>query len=126
MGRSGPAQRCDSADPARFPGALDTRNESRYYWLVIRSFKDKRAEAIFRGEFVKGLDGKIQQRAREKLKYLDAAANLGDLRVPPGNHLEALKGDRKGQHSIRINQQWRVCFVWKDGEALDAEIVDYH
>jgi proteic killer suppression protein len=93
---------------------------------VIRSFKDRRAEAIFRGEFVKGVDGKIQQRAREKLKYLDAAATLGDLAVPPGNQLEALKGDRKGQHSIRINQQWRVCFVWKDGEALDAEIVDYH
>ena len=93
---------------------------------MIRSFKDKRAEAILRGEFVKGVDGKIQQRAREKLKYLDAAATLGDLAVPPGNQLEALKGDRKGQHSIRINQQWRVCFVWKDGEALDAEIVDYH
>jgi proteic killer suppression protein len=93
---------------------------------VIRSFKDNRAKAIFRGEFVKGVDGKIQQRAREKLKYLDAAATLGDLAVPLGNQLEALKGDRKGQHSIRINQQWRACFVWKDGEALDAEIVDYH
>jgi proteic killer suppression protein len=93
---------------------------------VIRSFKDKRAESIFRGEFVKGVDGKIQQRAREKLKYLDAAMTLGDLAVPPGNQLEALKGDRKGQHSIRINQQCRVCFVWKDGEVLDAEIVDYH
>ncbi len=126
MGHSGPAQRRDSADPARFPGALDTRNESRYYCDVIRSFKDKRAEAIFRGEFVKGVDGKIQQRALEKLKYLDAAATLGDLSVSPGNQLEALKGDRKGQHSIRINQQWRVCFVWKEGEALDAEIVDYH
>jgi proteic killer suppression protein len=93
---------------------------------VIRSFKDKRAESIFRGEFVKEVDGKIQQRAREKLKYLDAATTLDDLAVPPGNQLEALKGDRKGQHSIRINKQWRVCFVWKDGEALDAEIVDYH
>jgi toxin HigB-1 len=75
---------------------------------VIRSFKDKRAEAIFRGDFVKGVDGKIQQRAREKLKYLDAAANLGDLAVPPGNQLEALKGDRKGQHSIRINPTSRI------------------
>jgi len=87
---------------------------------------DERAESIFRGEFVKGVDGKIQQRAREKLKYLDAAITLGDLAVPPGNQLEALKGDRKGQHSIRINQQLRVCFVWKDGEVLDAKIVDYH
>ena len=120
------SQRRGSADPATFSRTLDTRNESRYYWRVIRSFKDKRAEAIFRGEFVKGVDGKIQQRAREKLKYLDAAATLGDLAVPPGNQLEALKGDRKGQHSIRINQRWRVCFVWKDSEALDAEIVDYH
>jgi toxin HigB-1 len=110
----------------RIHRTLDTRNESRYYYQVIRSFKDRRAEAIFRGEFVKGVDRKIQQRAREKLKYLDAAATLGDLTVPPGNQLEALKGDRKGQHSIRINRQWRVCFVWKDGEALDAEIVDYH
>ena len=105
---------------------LDNRNEVRYYWKAIRSFKDKRAEAIFRGEFVKRLDGKIQQRAREKLKYLDAAATLGDLAVPPGNQLEALKGNRKGQHSIRVNQQWRVCFVWKDGEITDAEIVDHH
>ena len=93
---------------------------------MIRSFKDKRSEAVFRGEFAKGLDGQIQQRAREKLKYLDAAADLKDLRVPPGNQLEALKGDRKGQYSIRVNQQWRVCFRWKDGEALDVEIVDYH
>lgn len=93
---------------------------------MIRSFEDKRAEAIFRGEFVKGVDGKIQQRAREKLKYLDAAVTLGDLAVPPNNLLEALKGDRKGQHSVHINQQWRVCFVWKEGKALDAEIVDYH
>jgi len=93
---------------------------------VIRSFKDKRAESIFRGEFVKSVDGKIQQRAREKLKYLDAAADLGDLRVPPGNQLEALKGDRKGQYSIRVNRQWRLCFRWKDGEALDVETVDYH
>jgi toxin HigB-1 len=91
---------------------------------VIRSFKDKRAKAIFDGQFVKGLDGQIQQRAREKLKYLDAAADLSDLRVPPGNQLEAR--DRKGQYAIRVNQQWRVCFLWKGGEALDVEIVDYH
>ncbi len=94
--------------------------------MVIRSFKDKRSEAIFRGEFVKGVEGKIQQRAREKLKYLDAAATLGDLRVPPGNQLEALKGDRKGQHSIRVNQQWRLCFRWNESDAFEVEIVDYH
>lgn len=93
---------------------------------MIRTFKTKDTEAVFRGEFVKALDGKIQQRAREKLKYLDSAAELRDLAIPPSNQLEALKGDRKGQYSIRINQQWRICFRWKDGEASDVEIVDYH
>jgi proteic killer suppression protein len=93
---------------------------------VIRSFKNKDTGAIFGGEFVKGLDGQIQQRAREKLKYLDSAAELRDLMVPPSNQLEALKGDRKGQYSIRINKQWRICFRWKDGDAFDVEITDCH
>ena len=93
---------------------------------MIRSFKNKDTEAIFGGEFVKGLDGQIQQRAREKLKYLDSAAELRDLMVPPSNQLEALKGDRKGQYSIRINKQWRICFRWRDGHAFDVEIADYH
>lgn len=81
---------------------------------------------MFRGEFAKGLDGKIQQRAREKLKYLDSAADLRDLIVPPSNQLEALKGDRQGQYSIRINRQWRICFKWNEGDAFEVEIVDYH
>ena len=93
---------------------------------MIRSFKDKQTEAIFRGEFVKGMDGQIQQRAREKLKYLDAAGDLRDLMIPPSNRLEALKGDRKGQYSIRVNQQWRICFRWDSGDASDVEITDYH
>jgi len=93
---------------------------------VIRSFKNKDTGAVFVGEFVKGLDGQIQQRAREKLKYLDSAAELRDLMVPPSNQLEALKGDRKGQYSIRINKQWRVCFKRKDGDAFEVEITDYH
>ena len=93
---------------------------------MIRTFKNRDTEAVFRGEFVKGLDSQIQQRAREKLKYLDSAADLRDLTVPPANQLEALKGDRAGQYSIRINRQWRLCFKWKDGDAFDAEIVDYH
>jgi proteic killer suppression protein len=93
---------------------------------VIRGFKNKDTRSVFLGEFVKGLDGQIQQRAREKLKYLDSAADLRDLMVPPSNQLEALKGDREGQYSIRINKQWRVCFKWQDGEAFDVEIVDYH
>lgn len=93
---------------------------------MIRSCKNRDTEAIFGGTFVKWLDGQIQQRAREKLKYVDAAADLRDLAVPPSNQLEALKGDRKGQYSIRINKQWRICFKWKDGDAFDAEIADYH
>jgi proteic killer suppression protein len=93
---------------------------------MIRSFKDKQTEAIFRGEFVKGMDGQIQQRAREKLKYLDAAGDLRDLMVPPSNRLEALKGDRKDQYSIRINQQWRIWFRWDSGDASDVELTDYH
>ncbi|MGH8218718.1 MAG: type II toxin-antitoxin system RelE/ParE family toxin [Steroidobacteraceae bacterium] len=93
---------------------------------MIRSFKNKDTETIFAGQFVKGLDGQIQQRAREKLKYLDSATELRDLAIPPANHLESLKGDREGQYSIRINKQWRLCFQWKGGDAFDAEIVDYH
>lgn len=75
---------------------------------------------------MKGLDNQIQQRAREKLKYLDSAADLRDLMIPPANQLEALKGNRAGEHSIRINKQWRICFRWQNGDVLDAEIVDYH
>jgi toxin HigB-1 len=93
---------------------------------VIRTFRNKDTQAVSRGEFVKGLDRQIQQRAREKLKYLDAAADLRDLMIPPSNQLERLMGDRQGQHSIRINTQWRVCFKWKDGDASDVEIVDCH
>ena len=68
----------------------------------------------------------IERPARRKLLYLDAAVRLEDLRVPPGNRLEALKGDRAGQHSIRVNDQWRICFVWREDEPHDVEIVDYH
>ena len=93
---------------------------------MIRGFRNKDTRSVFLGEFVKGLDGQIQQRAREKLKYLDSAADLRDLMVPPSNQLEALKGDREGQYSIRINKQWRLCFRWQDGDAFDVEIVDYH
>ena len=93
---------------------------------MIRSFKSRNAEAIFRGALVKGMDSRIQQRAREKLKYLDAAGDLRDLMIPPSNRLEALRGDRKGQFSIRVNQRWRICFCWSHGDALDVELVDYH
>jgi proteic killer suppression protein len=94
--------------------------------VVIKSFADKRTAAIFAGYAVRDLPQQIQRRARAKLLAIDAATLLDDLRVPPGNRLEALHGDRQGQHSIRVNDQWRVCFVWRDNEAWDVEIVDYH
>jgi proteic killer suppression protein len=92
---------------------------------MIHSFRDKETEALFHDQEVLRFKS-FERVARRKLLYLNAAKILGDLKVPPGNKLEALKGDRKGQHSIRINDQWRICFIWKDGEAHNAEIVDYH
>ena len=94
--------------------------------LVIRSFADKRTAALFAGYLVKGLPSQLQGRARAKLLAIDAAKRLDDLRVPPGNCLEALHGDRRGQHSIRINDQWRLCFEWRDGAAWNVELADYH
>jgi toxin HigB-1 len=93
---------------------------------VIRSFADKRTKAVFEDVPVKGLGPDVRRAARRKLLMLDRAQNLGDLRVPPGNRLEALRGDRAGQHSIRINDQWRICFAWREGDAYDVEIADYH
>lgn len=93
---------------------------------MIESFADKRTGAIFAGMHVKGLPGGLQGVMRRKLLVIDAAGVLDTLRVPPGNMLEALKGDRKGQHSIRVNQQWRICFRWRAGNAHEVEIVDYH
>jgi toxin HigB-1 len=92
---------------------------------VIRSFKDKRTEALYRGETVREFQA-IQLVALRKLDMLDAATRLADLRSPPGNRLEALAGNRRGQHSVRINDQWRICFVWRGGAAELVEIVDYH
>jgi proteic killer suppression protein len=93
---------------------------------VIRSFKDPEAERIFKRERSRKLPQNIYRSALKKLLVLDAADALADLRVPPGNRLEKLSGDRKGQHSIRINDQWRICFHWRNGDALDVEIADYH
>jgi len=93
---------------------------------MIRSFGDQETERVWRGEVSRRFPQDMQNVARRKLRMLNNSQNLADLRVPPGNRLEALKGDRKGQHSIRINEQWRVCFRWSDGDALDVEIVDYH
>mgnify|MGYP001194480975 CR=1 FL=1 len=93
---------------------------------MIRSFTDKEVERIWNGTPSRRLPADIQQVARRKLRMLNAAAALEDLRTPPANRLEALKGDRKGQYSIRINDQWRICFRWRDGDAHEVEIVDYH
>lgn len=92
---------------------------------MIRSWRDRRVERIAVGEVPKGLPPDLVRATRQKLKYLDAATDLRDLKSPPGNRLEALRGDRVGQHSIRINDQWRICFRWVDGGAEEVEIVDY-
>lgn len=93
---------------------------------MIRTFADKEAEKIWKGTPSRRPPGDIQAVARRKLRMLNNAVSLDDLRIPPANRLEALKGDRKGQHSIRINDQWRLCFRWKNADACDVEIVDYH
>ncbi len=93
---------------------------------MIRSFRGKSTEAIFNGESPKGFPTDLVKVARRKLRYLNATGDLRDLKSPPGNRLEALVGDRKGQHSIRINDQFRVCFVWTAEGPADVEIVDYH
>lgn len=92
---------------------------------MIRTFKSKRTEALYRGEVVREFQS-IRAAVLRKLDMLDAARTLTDLRAPPGNRLEALTGDRRGQHSIRVNDQWRLCFIWRDGGAEQVEIVDYH
>lgn len=93
---------------------------------MIRSFRDSATETLWSRRHVKKFDPRIERTALRKLALLDAAESLQDLRVPPGNRLEALHGDRSGQHSIRINDQWRICFVWTDAGPDDVEIVDYH
>lgn len=92
---------------------------------MIRSFKSKDAEALFRDVRVRRFQT-IERPARRKLLYLHRARVLDDLKAPPGNHLEALKGDRRGQHRVRVNDQWRICFTWRSGDAHDVDIVDYH
>jgi len=93
---------------------------------MIRDFADKRTRMVFAGESPKGFPSGILRIARRKLKMVDAAVVLADLLAPPGNQLEALTGDRRGQHSIRINDQWRICFVWTPEGPTGAEVVDYH
>ena len=97
-----------------------------YYCFVIVTFKDKETEKVWNGYYSKKFSVEMQKTARRKLIHIYSAINLNDLRVPPGNRLHALDRDRKGQYSIRINDQWRICFRWREGNAHDVEIVDYH
>ena len=93
---------------------------------MIKSFRDAEAGKIFRREFSRKLPGDIQAVALRKLRMLSNAVTLTDLRIPPANRLEKLSGNREGQHSIRINDQWRICFEWREGSAYNVEITDYH
>jgi len=93
---------------------------------MIKDFKDKQTELVWDGVVSKRLPQTIQAVARRKLRMLNNAATLNDLRIPPANRLERLRGSRAGQYSIRINEQWRICFMWKDRDAYQVEIVDYH
>lgn len=93
---------------------------------MIKSFRDARTEALHQGKSQKGVPADILKRAVAKLFLIDTVTRLKDLEVPPGNKLEALRGDRQGQHSIRVNDQWRICFTWQDGNAHDVEFCDYH
>ncbi len=93
---------------------------------MIKSFKDKETEKVYSREGSRKLPIDIQQAALRKLRMINNAKTLNDLRIPPANHLGKLKGNREGQHSVRINDQWRVCFKWKDGDAQEVEITDYH
>ena len=93
---------------------------------MIKSFRDRRTASLNEGVAVKGVPADVLQRVVSKLFLIDTVTRLNDLRVPPGNRLEALSGDRAGQHSIRVNDQWRICFLWKDGDAHDVEFCDYH
>ena len=104
-----------------------TLNVKRYIYVdMIRSFRDKQAERIFYRLRSRKIPDGLQRTALRKLRILNRAMNINDLRVPPANRLEKLKGDRAGQYSIRINDQWRICFKWHDKDAFEVEIVDYH
>ena len=104
---------------------LDGLNGTRYHWPMIKGFRCKGTEKVFQRRHSRRCSG-IERMALRKLLMLDAAGLLEDLRVPPANRLERLSGDRRGQLSIRINDQWRICFRWREGHAHDVEIVDYH
>jgi toxin HigB-1 len=101
-------------------------NEQRLYCQMIRTFASEETEKVFHGRSVKRLPSDIQRTAERKLRQIHSAKELKDLIAPPGNRLKLLEGDKAGLHSIRINDRWRICFIWKDGGADQVEIVDYH
>jgi toxin HigB-1 len=105
---------------------VDINNATRYYNLVIKSFKCKETERVFKREVSRRIPGDSTRQARKKLLMLDAAAELNSLRISPSNHLEKLRAKRSGQHSIRMNDQWRICFLWRGNDAYEVEIVDCH
>lgn len=107
-------------------GVIDALRYVGYACRVIRSFADRETERVWLRKATPKLDPRIHKAANRKLHILDAATSLDSLRVPPGNRLEALKGDRAGQHSIRINKQWRICFVWTEAGPEDVTIEGYH
>lgn len=115
--------RCGNAVPSRL---VDMYTNRVYNHSMIRSFADKETEKIYKQVYSKRLPVQIQKTALRKLILLDNAKLLSDLRIPPANHLELLHGDRSGQYSIRINDQFRICFRFEDGDAFDVGIVDYH
>jgi proteic killer suppression protein len=112
------------ATPSHF--LLDDSKQFVYHNLMIKLFRCRETERIFRREFSRKFPHDIQERVFMQLNALDAAVQLEDLHLPPSNRLEALKGECKGQWSIRINKRWRICFVWRNGNAEQVEIVDYH
>ena len=112
--------------PIQYLLTLGFTNAIRYYFMSINNFTDKEAANLFAGQFSRKLPQQIQRRAMMRLTQLNGAAELDDLNLPPSNRLEQLRGNRKGQFSIRINQQFRVCFRWENGNAHDVVIVDYH
>ena len=105
---------------------LDVTNATCYYLFMIKSFSCKETEKIWNGKISKKLPPDIQKIARRKLRMLNNSITLNDLKIPPSNRLEQLKGNRKGRYSIRINSQWRICFDWQSGDCRNVEIIDYH
>ena len=112
--------------PGEATRQTDTCHVLRYTWLMIKTFADKRTHELYATGRAKRFPPDVASRAGRKLEYVDLAMGLDDLKVPPGNRLHALEGDREGQHLISINRQWRICFRFEDGDAFDVEVCEYH